>query len=156
MAVRSRLASVAIAGALLGLTACAQNAESTASAPSPSATTDTAYCDSVRELAGHTEQFQSEMVKGAKKADPAKLRRAVHGFVSASTAARDAAPADLPDSWDPVVTMFEEHRDAAEKLDYRLFNRRADRVIEKLPTSDGALDVLSRDAATRCGIKSMS
>lgn len=155
MPVRTRLAAVAVAAALMGLTACGPNAQSTAAQPSPTAGSDTAYCDSVRDLAAHMRQFQSEMVKGRKKADPAKLRNAAEGFVSASTAAREAAPPDLPDSWDPVVAMFEEYRDAADKLDYRLFNRRADRMIEKLPTSDGALDVLSGDAATRCGIDDM-
>lgn len=155
MASSSRFVAAAVAGALLVLAGCAQDADSTAAQPSSSPTSDAAYCDAVRELGTHMRQFQSEMIKGGKEADRAKLRSAVHGFVSASAAARDAAPPDLPDSWNPVVTMFEKYRDAVEKLDYRLFNRRADRIVEKLPTSNGALHVLSGDAATRCGIKNM-
>lgn len=152
---RSTAARTAIiaAAVTIGLTACAQQDAAPQAAGTPAS--DTAYCDAVKELAGHMQRVQSEMIKGAKKADRATLRQGVEGLVSASTAARDAAPADLPDSWDPVVHMFEKYRDAAEKLDYRLFNARADRITEKLPKSDGALHVLSADARKRCGIKGL-
>lgn len=136
----------------ISLPACAaQDAAAPQAAGTPPS--DAAYCDAVKELAGHQKRVEREMIKGAKKADRAKLRQSVEGLVSASTAARDAAPADLPDSWEPVVRMFEAYRDAAEKLDYNMFSAKADRITEKLPHSDGALDVLSGDAAKRCGIK---
>lgn len=137
----------------ISLTACAAQETPATEAAAGTPPSDTAYCDAVKELAGHQKRVEREMIKGAKKADRAKLRQSVEGLVSASTAARDAAPADLPDSWEPVVRMFEAYRDAAEKLDYNMFSAKADRITEKLPHSDGALDVLSGDAAKRCGIK---
>lgn len=148
----ARTALIAATMMAISLTACAAQ-ETPAPQAAGTPASDAAYCDAVKELAGHQRRVMSEMVKGAKNADRAKLRQSVEGLVSASTAARDAAPADLPDSWDPVVRMFEAYRDAAEKLDYNMFNAEADRITEKLPNSDGALDVLSGDAAKRCGIK---
>lgn len=136
----------------LALAACGPSATPPAAQQAAAQETtapDAAYCDAVHDL----DEATTAGARAIRKGDRDAIRTSVESAVAASTSAHDAAPDDLSASWDPVVKMFTAYEKAVKRLDYRLNNAMADRTIERLPTSDGALHTIWADAETRCGLE---